>query len=62
MVRLESLSEPEQKMLMSLPHAAFDTNPWVKAPSLKEARIAIITTAGLHTRNDRPFQIDRNDF
>jgi len=62
MVRLESLSEPEQKMLMSLPHKAFDTNPWVEAPVLKDARVAIITTAGLHTRNDRPFQIDPNDF
>ena len=62
MVRMESLSEPEQKLLMSLPHEAFDTNHWVEAPPLKEARVAIITTAGLHTRNDRPFQIDPNDF
>ena len=62
MVRMESLSEPEQKMLMSMPHEAFDTNPWMEAPSLEEARVAIITTAGLHTRNDRPFQLDRNDF
>ena len=62
MVRLESLSEPEQKLLMSLPCTSFDTNPWVKAPALDKARVAIITTAGLHTRNDRPFQIDPNDF
>ena len=61
-VRLELLSEPEQKMLMSLPCSSFDTNPWVKAPALEESRLAIITTAGLHTRNDRPFQIDPNDF
>ncbi len=62
MVRMESLSEPEQKLLMSLPCPSFDTNPWASAPVLEEARIAIITTAGLHTRNDRPFQIDPNDF
>ena len=53
MVRMELLSEPEQKLLMSLPCPTFDTNPWNEAPALKDARIAIITTAGLHTRNDR---------
>jgi D-proline reductase (dithiol) PrdB len=49
-------------MLMGLPCASFDTNPWASAPALEKARLAIITTAGLHTRNDRPFQTDPNDF
>ena len=62
MVRLESLSEPEQKLLMSLPCPTFDTNPWASAPTPDKARIAIVTTAGLHTRNDRPFQIIPDDF
>ncbi|MGD9142499.1 MAG: glycine/sarcosine/betaine reductase selenoprotein B family protein [Dehalococcoidia bacterium] len=62
MVRMESLSEPEQKLLMSLPCPTFDTDPWAEAPAREDARIAIITTAGLHTRNDRPFRIDLNDF
>ena len=29
--------------------------PWVKPPPLDKARIAIVTTAGLHRRGDRPF-------
>ncbi len=62
MVRMETLSPEEQQMLMRLPSPSFDTNPWVTGPPLKERRLAIITTAGLHTRNDRPFQIDPNDF
>jgi D-proline reductase (dithiol) PrdB len=62
MVRLETLSEAEQKLLMSLPCPSFDTSPWVTGPPLTESRLAIITTAGLHTRNDRPFQIDPHDF
>lgn len=62
MVRMEALSQEEQQLLMRLPSPSFDTNPWATAPALEKARLAIITTAGLHTRNDRPFQIDPNDF
>ena len=62
MVRMETLSEVEQQMLMRLPAPSFDTNPWANAPALEKGRLTIITTAGLHTRNDRPFQIDPNDF
>jgi len=62
MVRMETLSAEEQQMVMRLPAPSFDTNPWVSPPALEKARLAIITTAGLHTRNDRPFQLDRNDF
>ncbi len=62
MVRLDDLSEEERKMLLSLPCPTFETNPWVSGPPLNERRLAIITTAGLHTRNDRPFQMDPNDF
>ena len=62
MVRLETLSEEERKMLLSFPQPTFETRPWVAGPPVKERRVAISTTAGLHTRNDRPFQIDPNDF
>lgn len=62
MVRFEKLSEEEQKMLMMLPCPSFESNPWVEGPLLQERRIAIITTAGLHLRDDRPFQFDPNDF
>ena len=62
MVRMEILHEEERKMLMSLPCAPFDTNPWASSPAPEKARLAMITTAGLHTRNDRPFQIDTDDY
>jgi D-proline reductase (dithiol) PrdB len=62
MVRMESLSEAERSLMMSLPCATFDTHPWVEGPPLDRRRLAIITTAGLHLRSDRPFQIDPNDF
>src|SRR4030043_376939 len=62
MVRLEKLSEEERKMLLSMPCPSFESNPWVGGPPLRERRLAIITTAGLHMRHDRPFQLDPNDF
>ena len=62
MVRLESVSAEEREMLLRFPQPSFDTQPWVVPPPVKDSRIAIITTAGLHTRQDRPFQIDPNDF
>lgn len=62
MVRLETLHEEERKMLMNLPCASFDTNPWAGAPALEKARLAMITTAGLHTRNDHPFKMETNDY
>src|SRR4030042_920189 len=62
MVRLEKVSEEERKMLLGLPCPSFESNPWVGGPPLRERRLAIITTAGLHMRDDRPFQLDPNDF
>jgi D-proline reductase (dithiol) PrdB len=62
MVRLTDVSEEERKLLLSLPCATFETTPWVDGPKLKEMRLAIVTTAGLHMRTDRPFQLDPNDF
>jgi D-proline reductase (dithiol) PrdB len=62
-MRLESVSEAERKMLLEMINCVpFNTHPWITGPPLNKRRVAIITTAGLHLRNDRPFQIDPNDF
>jgi len=62
MVRLEKLSEREQEMLLSLPCIEFDSNPFISGPPLNKRRVAVVTTSGVHCRNDRPFTIDPNDF
>jgi D-proline reductase (dithiol) PrdB len=62
MVRMETLDEQERNLLMSLPCHTFETQPWVNGPPLKERRVAIVTTSGLHRRDDRSFQMDPNDF
>jgi D-proline reductase (dithiol) PrdB len=35
--------------------AGFDARPWVTPPALHKCRIAIVSTAGLQVRGDRPF-------
>lgn len=62
MVRLENVSEEERKLLLSLPCPTYETTPWIKAPPISKMRLALVTTAGLHLRSDRPFQLDPNDF
>jgi len=57
MVRLADLPEWERDNLLkrvpTLPR--FDGRPWVRGPALAACRIAIVTTAGLNVRGDRPF-------
>jgi D-proline reductase (dithiol) PrdB len=35
----------------------FATQPWVVGPALQQRRVALISTAGLHRRDDRPFAV-----
>ena len=56
MVRLSRLSELARKSALTHPCQMNDTTPWT-APrrALAEGRLAMVTTAGLHLRGDRPF-------
>lgn len=55
MARLESLPEPERSFLKALECPTIDLQGWATGPALSERRVAIISTAGLHRRDDRPF-------
>ncbi len=60
MVRLADLPEGEREHMLDKVRdlrreGGFDGKPWVSGPPLKQRRVAIITTAGLHGRGDRPF-------
>ncbi len=55
MVRLSQFEEEERAHLLNLPCPVFDSAPFVTGITLPQARVAIISTAGLHRRNDRPF-------
>ncbi len=55
MVRLRDLSEAEREHIMAKELPRFDSQPWVEGPPLRQRRVAIITTAGLHRRTDDAF-------
>ena len=57
MARIEDLPDYEQEFLLKFPTPTYETRPWVTGPPLKERRIAAVTTAGLHTRDDRAFSV-----
>lgn len=62
MARLESLPAPMRGHLATLPCPTFETTPFVEAPRAAERRVAMISTAGLHRRGDRPFFLGSEDY
>ena len=61
MVRLDDLPSGMRGHLENAPCPGFNTAPWVTGPPLTRRRVAVISTAGLHTRDDRPFTRDAGD-
>jgi D-proline reductase (dithiol) PrdB len=57
MARLERLTASERDSILSLPCPTFETEPFQAGPPLARRRIAIVSTAGLHLRGDRPFEL-----
>ena len=60
MVRLADLPDWEREHMLDKVRdleksGGFEGNPWVNGPPLKQRRVAVISTAGLHQRDDRPF-------
>ena len=64
MVRLADLAQSDRdNMLKKIPTLPkFTARPWVTGAPLKARRVAIVTTAGLHTRGDRPFGAGAMDY
>ena len=57
MARLDQLDKTSESSLRKMDCPTFDSEPWVDGPPLRHRRVAIISTAGLHRRDDRPFMI-----
>nr|HID57845.1 selenoprotein B glycine/betaine/sarcosine/D-proline reductase [Desulfobacterales bacterium] len=55
MARLDQIPEPMWSHIASLECPTFETQPWIEGPPLSRRRVAIVSTAGLHRRGDRPF-------
>jgi D-proline reductase (dithiol) PrdB len=64
MARLTDFSPAEQghhlQKINDLPD--FGATPFVPGPPLRERRVAIVTTSGVHARGDRPFDIGAADY
>ena len=43
-----------------LPH--FESTPWIEPPELRSLRLAIVTTAGLHRRDDAAFDVGEGSY
>lgn len=57
MARLADLPDWEREHLLQLRDRAprLPGRPWVTGPALNKRRVALVSTAGLHRRDDRPF-------
>ncbi len=56
MPRIEDLSDVARQAVLSFPCFDHDDPPFVPlAKPLHEAKLALVTTAGLHVRGDKPF-------
>lgn len=56
MPSLERLSESTRNSILTLPVEVNESAPFTKlSRPLSESRVAIVTSAGLHLRGDRPF-------
>ena len=64
MVRLSDLHESEAKHMRARAAAMkpVPPAPWITPPNLSEATIAIVSTAGLHRRSDKPFMVGGVDY
>ena len=62
MVHLREMPDHLRERLINQELPSYDTTPWVDAKPLAESKIAIISTAGLHRREDSPFVPGAGDY
>ena len=62
MVRLADLHPDDRAHLIGKHLPRFDPPAYVPAPPLAESRFALVTTAGLHVRGDRVFDMTSTEY
>lgn len=62
MARLEDIPEPTRTAVANLACPAFETAPFVLGPKLSERRVAIVSSAALIHRGDKPFPVGSGEF
>lgn len=61
MARVKDIPEPTRSSVTSVDCPQFDTRPFVTGPALSERRIALISSAALIRRGDKPFPFGSTD-
>ena len=62
MARLSDLPSATQKVLQELECPSFERRPFVSGPPLERRRIALVSTAGLVRRGEKPFLAGEGDY
>jgi len=62
MVHLSEFPDKARDMLINQDLMQFDTTPWAKAPDMSTAKVCVVSTAGLHRSDDRPFQLMSTEY
>ncbi len=62
MARLDEFPAGYREHLLEVTCPSFDVTPFVHGPPLAERRVAIVSTAGLYVRGDRPFTSITSDY
>ena len=62
MARLDEFPEAYRQHLLEVACPRFDDTPFVPGPQLAQRRVAIISSAGLYVRGDRPFTSIASDY
>jgi D-proline reductase (dithiol) PrdB len=62
MTRLEDIPQPLRNNIAELPCPSFSDQPFVGGPPLAERRVALVSTAGLHIKEEPPFTLGSTEF
>jgi D-proline reductase (dithiol) PrdB len=62
MARLENIPEPTRTVGANLLCPSFDTHPFVSGPALSKRRVAIVSSAALIHRGDKPFPFGSGEY
>jgi D-proline reductase (dithiol) PrdB len=62
MARLEDIPEPTRTAVANIPCPVFDTTPFVAGPKLSERRVAIVSSAALIHRGQKPFDFGSGEY
>lgn len=62
MAHLDDIPEPTRTAARDIPCPSFDTTPFVAGPPLSQRKVAIISSAALIRRGDRPFDFGSGEY